>query len=155
MLPLTHRRPENPAVQPRLLQYQSFDVVFSEGEFIAKEVVRTTMLYIKAPNEIPAFTLDKEGILERFYALAGYEDIDFERHEDFSNRFYLRGEDPDNIKKFFTDDLVRFFESNPYYHVESNKKGVLVYNKERVASIKEVKALIDFGVRLSSVINKS
>lgn len=35
------------------------------------------------------------------------------------------------------------------------KKGVLVYNKERVASIKEVKALIDFGVRLSSVINKS
>jgi len=136
-------------------KYQSFDVVFSEGEFIAKEVVRTTMLYIKAPNEIPAFTLDKEGILERFYALAGYEDIDFERHEDFSNRFYLRGEDPDNIKKFFTDDLVRFFESNPYYHVESNKKGVLVYNKERVASIKEVKALIDFGVRLSSVINKS
>ena len=113
------------------------------------------MLYIKAPNEIPAFTLDKEGILERFYALAGYEDIDFERHEDFSNRFYLRGEDPDNIKKFFTDDLVRFFESNPYYHVESNKKGVLVYNKESVASIKEVKALIDFGVRLSSVINKS
>ena len=55
----------------------------------------------------------------------------------------------------FTDDLIRFFESNPYFHVESNKKGVLVYNKERVASIKEVKGLIDFGVRLSQAINKS
>jgi MFS superfamily sulfate permease-like transporter len=137
------------------IEYQSFDVVFSEGEFIAKEVVRTTMLYIKAPKGTPAFTLDKEGIMERLYALAGYEDIDFEQHEDFSNRFYLRGENPKNIKMFFTDDLVRFFESNPYYHVESDKKGVLIYNKERVASIKEVKALIDFGVRLNQLINKS
>ena len=136
-------------------EYQSFDVVFSEGEFIAKEVVRTTMLYIKVSKGTPAFTLDKEGILERFYALAGYEDIDFERHKDFSNRFYLRGESPEKIKRFFTDDLIRFFESNPYFHVESNKKGVLVYNKERVASIKEVKGLIDFGVRLSQAINKS
>jgi hypothetical protein len=136
-------------------EYQSFDVVFSEGEFIAKEVVRTTMLYIKVSKGTPGFTLDKEGILERFYALAGYEDIDFERHKDFSNRFYLRGDSPEKIKKFFTDDLIRFFESNPYFHVESNKKGVLVYNKERVASIKEVKGLIDFGVRLSQAINKS
>ena len=56
---------------------------------------------------------------------------------------------------FFTDDLIRFFESNPYYHVESDKKGILIYNKERVASIKEVKALIDFGVRLNQLINKS
>ncbi|MGY8939630.1 MAG: SulP family inorganic anion transporter [Flavobacteriales bacterium] len=136
-------------------QYQSFDITFSEGEFIAKEVVRTTMLYIKVSKKIPAFTLDKEGLMERFYALAGYEDIDFDSHTDFSNRFYLRGENPEEIRAFFTNELIRFFESNPYYHVESNKGGVLICNKERIASIKEIKGLLDFGVRLNKVINNT
>jgi len=136
-------------------QYQSFDITFSEGEFIAKEVVRTTMLYIKVSKKIPAFTLDKEGLMERFYALAGYEDIDFDGHTDFSNRFYLRGENPEEIRAFFTSELIRFFESNPYYHVESNKEGVLICNKERIASIKEIKGLLDFGIRLSKVINNT
>ena len=136
-------------------QYQSFDITFSEGEFIAKEVVRTTMLYIKVSKKIPAFTLDKEGLMERFYALAGYEDIDFDSHADFSNRFYLKGENPEEIRAFFTNELIRFFESNPYYHVESNKEGVLICNKERIASIKEIKGLLDFGIRLSKVINNT
>ena len=52
-----------------------FDIEFSEGEFIAKEVVRTTMLHIKLEDEIATFTLDREGFLERFYAFAGYKDI--------------------------------------------------------------------------------
>jgi MFS superfamily sulfate permease-like transporter len=136
-------------------QYRSFDVTFSEGEFIAKEVVRTTMLFIKTSKIIPAFTLDKEGLLERLYALAGYEDIDFKSHKDFSNRFYLRGENPKEIKDFFTNELVRFFESNAYYHLESNKEGVLICNKERIASIKEIKALLDFGIRLNKLINNT
>ena len=136
-------------------QYRSFDVTFSEGEFIAKEVVRTTMLFIKTSKTIPAFTLDKEGLLERLYALAGYEDIDFESHKDFSNRFYLRGENPEEIKAFFTNELVRFFESNAYYHVESNNDGVLICNKQRIASIKEIKALLDYGVRLNKLINNT
>tara|TARA_Y100000385_G_scaffold263086_1_gene295268 strand:+ start:48270 stop:50486 length:2217 start_codon:yes stop_codon:yes gene_type:complete len=136
-------------------RFRSFDVTFSEGEFIAKEVVRTTMLFIKTAKSAPAFTLDKEGLLERLYALAGYEDIDIESHKDFSNRFYLRGENPKEIRSFFTNELVRFFESNAYYHIESNKDGILISNKERIASIKEVKALLDFGIRLNNAINET
>ena len=131
-----------------------FDITYSEGEFIAKEVVRSTMLYIKTSSSVPVFTLDKEGLLERLYALAGYRDIAIKNHADFSNRFYLRGENARAIKTLFTDELVLFFESNAYYHIESSKDGLLVFSKERIASIKEIKALLDFGVRLNAIINK-
>ncbi|MBT7851512.1 MAG: SulP family inorganic anion transporter [Flavobacteriaceae bacterium] len=134
--------------------YQLFDITFSEGEFIAKEVVRSTMLYIKTPPNVPVFTLDREGLLEKLYSLAGYKDIDIKNHTDFSKRFYLRGEDPQKIRALFSDQLVRFFESNSYYHVESSRDGLLIFSKERIASIKEIKALLDFGVRLNSIINK-
>jgi carbonic anhydrase len=93
-------------------------------------------------------------LLERLYALAGYRDIAIKNHADFSNRFYLRGENARAIKTLFTDELVLFFESNAYYHIESSKDGLLVFSKERIASIKEIKALLDFGVRLNAIINK-
>ena len=48
--------------------FSVFDITFSEGEAIAKEVVRSTMLHINLSKDIPSFTLTKEGLLERFCA---------------------------------------------------------------------------------------
>lgn len=132
-----------------------FDIEFSEGEFIAKEVVRTTMLHIDLLKPIPQFSLDKEGFLERINILAGSKDINLKDHSDFSKRFYLVGEKEPEIKTFFTNDLVHFFESNPYYHIESNGNSLLVYSKERLASIKEIKSLLHFGKHLKSVITNN
>ncbi|QXP60611.1 SulP family inorganic anion transporter [Olleya sp. HaHaR_3_96] len=130
-----------------------FDIEFSEGEFIAKEVVRSTMLHIKLDKDIPEFTLDREGFLEKVYAFAGFKDIPIKNHTDFSNRFYLLGEDSEAIQRFFTNEITHFFESNPYYHIESNGKDLLIFGRERLASIKEIKALYDFGKRLKQVIS--
>ena len=129
-----------------------FDLEFSEGEFIAKEVVRTTMMVIQLSKVIPEFTLDREGLLEKLYMLTGFRDINIKGHLDFSKRFFLFGEEEERIKAFFTDDLVRFFESNPYYHVESNGSSLLIFHKQRIAGLKEIKALIDFGSRLHKVV---
>lgn len=130
-----------------------FDIEFSEGEFIAKETVRTTMLHITLEQKIPVFTLDREGFLEKAYAFAGFKDIPIDNHSDFNNRFYLLGEDKKTITQFFTNDIVHFFESNPYYHIESNGNALLVFGKERLASTKELKALFDFGKRLKNVLS--
>jgi MFS superfamily sulfate permease-like transporter len=132
--------------------FELFDINYSEGELIVKENVRTTMLHIKLNHEIPEFTLDREGFLERIYAFAGFKDIPIENHHDFNKRFYLLGEKTAIIQEFFDDDLVHFFESNPYYHVESNGNSLLVFSKERVAGVKEIKALYDFGKRLRKVV---
>ena len=130
-----------------------FDVEFSEGEMIAKQVIRASMFYIKLDKEIPDFTLDKEGVFEYIYHFAGFKDIDIEDHPDFSKRFYLSGKNQEEIKKLFTDELILFFESNPYYHIESSKHGLLILGKERLAGVKEIKALADFGIRLQKIIS--
>lgn len=132
-----------------------FDIEFSEGEFIAKEVIHSTMLLINLKENIPEFTLDREGFLQKMYAFAGFKDIPFEDHTDFSKRFYVLGDNEGAIREFFNNDLIHFFESNPYYHVESNGKAILIFSKERLASIKELKALLDFGKRLKDVIQSA
>ncbi len=130
-----------------------FDIEFSEGEFIAKEVIRSTMMHIDLNFAIPEFTLDREGFLEKLSAFAGFKDIPIENHDDFSKRFYLLGDNEAGITEFFNDDVTHFFESNPYYHVESNGNALLIFSKERLASTKEIKAMFDFGKRLNQVIS--
>ncbi|GAA4279567.1 SulP family inorganic anion transporter [Aquimarina mytili] len=129
------------------------DVEFSEGEFITRSLVRTTLLTIQLKKEIPKFTLDREGLLEFVYKFAGFKDIQIEEHPDFSKRFFLLGENPEKIRSFFKDELVLFFESNPYYHIECNGNSLLLLRKERLASVKEVKALLDYGTRLEKIVS--
>ncbi|CAA0178755.1 SulP family inorganic anion transporter [Tenacibaculum maritimum] len=129
-----------------------FDIEFSEGELIAKQVIKATMLHINLEEEVPQFTLDREGFFEYIYHFAGFEDIHIDHHPDFSKRFYLSGKDTEGIKQFFSDELILFFESNEYYHIEANKKSLLIIGNERLAGVKEIKALADYGIRLKKVV---
>ena len=106
------------------------------------------------PNEIPVFTLDKEGLLDFIYGLAGFKDIDLENHADFNKRFYLSGENSEEIKTLFTDELILFLESNPYYHIESNGSSLLILKKERLLSVKEIKAMLYFGKQLCKLVQQ-
>ncbi|WP_106793683.1 SulP family inorganic anion transporter [Aquimarina sp. Aq78] len=142
----------NSIYDPRSI-FRISDTEFSEGEFIARTLVRTTILTIQLEKEIPKFTLDKEGLLEFIYKFSGFKDILIYGHPDFSKRFFLLGENPEKIRVLFTDDLVLFLESNPYYHIECNGNSLLVMRKERLASIKEIKALLNYGTRLEKVIS--
>ena len=131
-----------------------FDVQFSEGEMIAKQVIKATMFHIHTQREVPNFTLDKEGIFEYLYHFAGFKDINLERHPDFSKRFYLLGKNEAKIRTFFTDELILFLESNKQYHIEASKVGLLIFSNERLASVKELKALAYFGASLRKIIEK-
>lgn len=135
-------------------QCSFFDIEFSEGEMIAKQVIKASMLFINLEKELPEFTLDKEGIFEYIYHFTGFKDIEIDNHPDFSKRFYLSGKDKKEIKKLFTDELILFFESNPYYHIESSKRGLLIIGNERLAGVKEIKALADFGIRLQKIVSR-
>lgn len=129
-----------------------FDVIFTEGAFIARQLIRSTMFYVRLDEPIPEFTLDKEDVFEFVKQYTDFADIDFSNHPDFSKRFYLSGTDELEVRSFFTDDIILFLESNDYYHIESNKNGLLIFKKERLASVKEVKAMIDFGLRFEKLI---
>jgi carbonic anhydrase len=56
------------------------------------------------------------------------------------------------VQNYFNDDLVRFFESNSYYHVESDGNSLLIFRSQRTAGVKEIKKLLAFGERLAEIV---
>ena len=131
---------------------QLFDLSFSEGAFIAKEDLKSTFLQVKSPIEMPVFVLNKENIMTSIFNLVGFEDINFKEHPDFSGRFHLNGENKEEIKSFFCDDIIYFFESHPAYYLESKGDSLLIKGKERLASIQEIKQMMAFSEELLRIL---
>jgi MFS superfamily sulfate permease-like transporter len=131
--------------------FNVFDVEYYEGEFIAKEQVRTTMLYTELDHKLPSFSIHREGLLELFYHYAGFRDIKIPSEPEFSKKFYLKGEDIENIERLFTHKLAIFFIENPNFHVESNGNALLIFTKERLAGNSEIKRMKTFAKELKEL----
>lgn len=129
------------------------DIHYSEGAFIAKENVRTTLLRVRLDKKIPVFSFDRELLLEKLSPLAGIHDIDFPEHPEFSRDFYVQGNDPKKIRTFFNNKMVSFFSAYGFYHIMSNGKELLVRQFLRPATPAEAAAMIEFGLTLKEKID--
>lgn len=135
-------------------QFRLFDLSYSEGAFIAKEELKSSFLTISLNKLIPQFVLDKEYLLTNLQETLGYEDINFKNFPDFSRRFFLSGEDSKEVRKWFTPELIFFFESHSYFYVESKQDSLLIKSKNRLSSIEEIKKMYAFGMELKQLLNK-
>ena len=120
------------------------DVDFHEGEFHTKVTHQATVATIEFKQAIPLFTVEKEHILDKIAALAGYDDIDFQNFERFSEDYRLKGQNEEEIRKFFTPELIEYFEKGLPYRLESSGNKLLVLGKERLMSVNETENLVAF-----------
>lgn len=135
-------------------RFSLFDLSYSEGAFIAKEDLKSSFLMIKLDEQVPQFVLDKEHLLASLYEPLGYKDIDFIDAPDFSRRFFLSGKNRSEIRKWFSPELIFFFESHSYFHIETNKNILLIKGKNRLSSIDEIKKMLAFGTELTHILKK-
>ena len=132
--------------------FRVFDLSYSEGVFITKEDLKASFLLFKSPINLPVFVLDKEDLRTTLYNLAGFDDVNFEKHPDFSKRFHLSGNDNKAIREIFTPKLIYFFESHPVFHIESNGSHLMIKGKDRLSSIQEIKLMLSFAEDLALIL---
>ena len=138
------------------MSWEISDVTFNEGDAFSAETFNTTLMVLKLNKPIPVFTMEKEGLFEKIFdrvmALTGYKDIDFEMYPNFSKRFLITGKEETEIRSFFTDELIRFFENHQIYHIESNGEAIIIFDKIKLARTDETLALIEYTSALAKLL---
>ena len=138
------------------MSWEISDVTFNEGDAFSAETFNTTLMVLKLNKPIPVFTMEKEGLFEKIFdrvmALTGYKDIDFEMYPNFSKRFLITGKEETEIRSFFTDELIRFFENHQIYHIESNGEAIIIFDKIKLARTDETLALIEYTNDLAKLL---
>jgi MFS superfamily sulfate permease-like transporter len=140
------------------VSWEIADITFNEGGAFTAETFNTTMMVLQLNKKIPIFTMEKEGVLEKIFdrvmTYTGYKDIDFEMYPDFSKKFLIMGNKESEIRSFFTDDVIRFFENHQIYHLESNGEALVIFNKIKLARTDETIAFIDYAKELASLLKQ-
>jgi len=133
------------------------DVTYSESATFTAETFNTTLMVLKLPKKIPIFTMEKEGVLnkivDRVRSYTGYKDVDFEMYPEFSKKFLILGNNESEIRSFFTDEIIRFFESHQIYHLESNGEALVIFDKIKLARTDETIAFIGYGKELAAILD--
>lgn len=124
------------------------DVTFDEGALLATEEHHMTIMLLHLPRRIPTFTLEKEEFLDRLLDKAGYRDTDWVNLRDICSQFMVKGPDEGSIRKFFTEERVRFFQQHELYHLESNGYDLILFRHDRLASAGEVMKMVAYGNEL-------
>ncbi len=59
------------------------------------------------------------------------------------------GENESEIRSFFTDEIIHFFENHQIYHLESNGESLVIFDKIKLARTDETIAFIEYWKRIS------
>ena len=120
------------------------DVELSPTKDLNADLFEFTALHVANAGFIPDFLMEKEQMLDKLMEKMGAQDIDFHTHPRFSTTYKLTGQNEDEIRAFFTHDILTFLEENPGYHLEAEKGSLFVCFDKRVLSKDEIRSLIDF-----------
>ena len=140
------------------MNWEIADVTFSEGAAFTAQAFNTTLLVLKLNRQIPVFSIEKEGMVEKLFdrvmAFSGYKDIDFKMFPSFSKKYLLMGKNEEEIQEFFGEDIVTFLEEQQVFHMESNGESLLIFNKFKLASTDDTKEFIEFGKQLGMLLDE-
>ena len=137
------------------IKWEISDMTFVSGAFIEKKELHTTEHLIKLPIHLPPFILDKEVLFDKIVDLRAKNDIDFKDYPNFSKNITLTSDYEVAIRNLFNDDLIRFFENNSVYHIECNGKQLVIFKTMRLASVDEIKELVDYSYELCKLLLKT
>ncbi|MFK7926944.1 MAG: SulP family inorganic anion transporter [Myxococcota bacterium] len=135
------------------LSWQISDITFDEGALHAAQVYHTTIGVIHLPTALPQFTLEKEAFFDRLMEFAGYRDIDFKLFPKFSSKFLLKGDNEEDLRAFFTEERVTFFEQEEVYHIESRDSRLLIFRYLRLGGPTELERMVHFCRKLVEVVD--
>ncbi|MBL4592486.1 MAG: SulP family inorganic anion transporter [Flavobacteriales bacterium] len=131
------------------------DIKTQEGAETTTDLESTTVLKISGLSPIPKFYMEKETFVDKIAEVVGARDIDFDTHKKFSNNYVLKGLNENEVRKFFTPEILNFFESNLDYYMVSNGTDLMLHQSHKVLETKEIHELLNKGKGLIKCLNKA
>lgn len=109
------------------IDFVIYDCSYRQGSGGHFQFCESTIFKLDVQNQIPAFFIHPEGIMDRFMDIFEHEDIDYSNFPRFSETFVLKAEEPKQIRHYLNDQRIEFIESWDQISIESTGQAVFFY----------------------------
>ena len=122
------------------------DITVTEILFASKEDTHITVVHLSDTDLlIPEFALEPESLHTKLSEVSGGKDIDFKEYPEFSKMYYLRGDDEQAVRNFFSGPVIQFLENHDEMHIECHKHRLLIFKQRDLMTPDEIEAAVKFG----------
>ena len=128
---------------------------YTIGSGKQRRTVTQSVVRIKSQTlNLPSFTLCPESFLHKIGSVFGYKDIDFKEFPFFSKKYLLRGSNEDEIRSFFSHDIINFCEERMQKGkikgicVQADQNDFIYFHNEKRLPVKSLQAFLQEGIDL-------
>jgi hypothetical protein len=108
-----------------------------------------TVVAFRSPRlQLPYFALYPESFFSGLGELFGYNDIDFESHPKFSERFKLCGKDVGQVRQLFRPQVRDFFEGIDTINVDGGGDCLFLYTSNTVIPAEQLNGFVNHARQL-------
>lgn len=134
--------------------FADLNVQVTQELSLNKSYTKNTILFLSnlKNHHIPDFTLARELAFDFIKELQGDIDIDFEENPEFSNHYFLTGEDEVAIRKFFNANLLNLMVQNKNYYIQSKNSRIFIYQEGKLFDLEDYTETLAFVEKFSEAI---
>jgi hypothetical protein len=111
-----------------------------------------TVLVIESDKlRLPKFLLRPENLLDKVESAFGKKDINFETAPVFSKKYFLRGDDPESVRKVFVDHVLEFYELHLGLCTEGDGAKLIYYRSSKRVSPTNIQTFLQEGYDIFSL----
>lgn len=134
-------------------EFELSDITIEEVQRLTKYDYKMTVLILARANfNIPDFSIEAEGIFDSF--LSKTTDIDFNKHPAFSKNYLVSGPNEYAVRRFFSEDIITFFENNPNVYMDAVNGKLFIYKESSLLGVDESNSMIKFAGDFVRLISK-
>lgn len=112
--------------------YKIFDYRYTIGGGQGSSTQLQTIGFVHLNNlNLPHFIMGTESLFQKFVDKLGFKDIDFENYKEFSDHYYLKGENEAEIRNVFKPYILEYFRSKQIKETIEAKGNSIIFYKLR------------------------
>jgi hypothetical protein len=115
---------------------------------------QTVAVFTELGRGLPEFELCPEHIFHKIGQAFGYQDIDFEGHEEFSKHYLLRGKDETAVRAVFGPEILSLLGGDPGWSVQACEGRLAVFRASKRAKPPVLPAFLADALRIAGGISR-
>lgn len=108
-----------------------------------------TVFFVNSKQlSLPQFVQKPETFFTKLMAYLGFDDIDFVKFPEYSDKFHLKGEYEEVIRFYFSEELLQLLSDQKSFNMEAMNYYLILYHQNKLIHTSDLKAFRNLGMML-------
>jgi len=108
-----------------------------------------TVFFVNSKQlSLPQFVQKPETFFTNLMSFLGFDDIDFVKFPEYSDKFHLKGEYEEVIRFYFSEELLQLLSDQKSFNMEAMNYYFILYHQKKLIHTSELKAFRNLGMML-------